>query len=253
VASKGLIIDQPWIGKILKGEKIWEMRSRSTNVRGEIALIAKGTGTIVGFARLVDSLSSLSADEMQVHFSKHRIPAKRVSEPGFRWFTPWVLADVRCMERPIPYQHPSGAVTWVNLDPTSKVAPASTATSRATAVAQKPADVRPEPTGSFEGIRIPLTGGNIRNGHFYLRAAQHLIPRDAIGGSNRSSPGRPITVRFSTGELAETDVDGEKMIFRARGPVRSFINQAGAREGDEVLIRRQGDRDFHVSLARPNR
>ena len=252
MASKGLVIDQPWIGKILKGEKIWEMRSRSTSVRGEIALIAKGTGTIVGFARLVDSLAPLSAAEMQAHFSKHRIPAERVSEPGFRWFTPWVFTDVRALEKPIPYRHPFGAVTWVNVDQTLAARNTPTATPVAKPSVQKRLESIQVPAGTIEGIRNPLTGGNIRNGHFYLRAAQHLIPRDAIGGSNRSASARPITVAFSTGEIVETDVDGEKMIFRARGPVRSFINQTQAREGDEVILRRRGDRDFHVSLARPN-
>lgn len=252
MALKGLVIDQPWIGKILKGEKIWEMRSRSTSVRGEIALIAKGTGTIVGFARLVDSLAPLSEDEMQAHFSRHRIPPERVSEPGFRWFTPWVLAEVRALEHPIPYRHPFGAVTWVNLDQAQASKEALPAKPTPKPSVQKPADPVQVVPGAVEGIRIPLTGGNIRNGHFYLRAAQHLIPRDAIGGSNRSAAARPITVAFSTGEIVETDVDGEKMIFRARGPVRSFIDQTRAREGDEVIVRRRGDRDFHVSLAPPN-
>jgi hypothetical protein len=250
VALKGLVIDQPWIGKILRGEKTWEMRSRSTSVRGEIALIAKGTGTIVGFARLIDSLTPLTPDEMRSHFSKHRIPPEMVSQAGYRWFTPWVLADVRPLERAIPYQHPYGAVTWVNLD--ESAASMATASEKPTTsvLGSETAGVVAAPSGVTGGIRIPLTGGNIRNGHFYLRPAQHLIPRDAIGGSNRSTAGRPITVAFSTGEVVETDVDGEKMIFRARGPTRSFISQTQAREGDEVVLRKRGDRDFHVSLAR---
>jgi hypothetical protein len=112
---KGLVIDQPWIGMILRHEKTWEMRSRPTNVRGPIALIQKGTGTVVGTARLVDSAPELRVDEMSAHFGKHRIPDEMVRSAGFKWLTPWVLWDVRRLSRPVPYDHPKGAVTWVNL------------------------------------------------------------------------------------------------------------------------------------------
>lgn len=115
VASKGLVIDQHWVEKILNGDKIWEMRSRPTNIRGEIALIAKGTGTIVGFARLTDCLPALAPSEMPSHFARHQIPQEMILHDGFKWFTPWVLTNVRRAERPISYDHPSGAVTWVNL------------------------------------------------------------------------------------------------------------------------------------------
>ena len=43
---KGLIVDEPWISKILAGEKIWEMRSKTTAVRGQIGLIRKGSGAV---------------------------------------------------------------------------------------------------------------------------------------------------------------------------------------------------------------
>jgi hypothetical protein len=112
---KGLVIDQPWIGMILRGEKTWEMRSRPTNVRGPIALIQKGTGTVVGTARLVDSAPELRPDEMSGHFTKHRIPDEMVRSTGFKWLTPWVVWDVRRLPRPVPYEHAKGAVTWVNL------------------------------------------------------------------------------------------------------------------------------------------
>jgi hypothetical protein len=131
---KGLVIDQPWIGKILSGEKVWEMRSRATSVRGEIALIAKGTGTIVGYARLIDCLPALRPEQMPSHFAKHSIPPEMTRSPGFKWFTPWVLADVRRAERPVPYHHPSGAVTWVNLSsPHDRSVVRSRATSQASA------------------------------------------------------------------------------------------------------------------------
>jgi hypothetical protein len=115
MALKGLIIDEPWIGMILRGEKSWEMRSRGTSIRGQIALIEKGTGTIVGLAMLTDSPPPLNPAQMALHSPKHRIPPEKIAEPGFKWFTPWILAGVRPLTRPVRYKHPSGAVTWVNL------------------------------------------------------------------------------------------------------------------------------------------
>jgi hypothetical protein len=56
---KGLVIREPWIDMILDGAKTWELRTQRTTVRGEIALIRKGTGQIEGVAHLVDSLPQL--------------------------------------------------------------------------------------------------------------------------------------------------------------------------------------------------
>jgi hypothetical protein len=91
------------------------MRSRSTNIRGEIALIEKGTGTVVGTAQLIDVLPPFQTQQMALQFDKHRISNELIHSPGFKWFTPWVLAGVRRLPLPIRYAHPSGAVTWVNL------------------------------------------------------------------------------------------------------------------------------------------
>lgn len=60
---KGLIIDEPWIGLILLGNKTWEMRKTACHHRGRIALIRKGSGRIVGTVDLVDSLQSLDTAE----------------------------------------------------------------------------------------------------------------------------------------------------------------------------------------------
>lgn len=96
--------------------------------------------------------------------------------------------------------------------------------------------------------RVSLTGGNIRNNHFYLRSCSVLIPEGGVGGSNSSDQGVPFTVVFSPGQTIETDVDGAKMIFRARQPVREFFERSGAQEGDQVLIERGGERLIKVSL-----
>ena len=57
---RGLIIDEPFISEILNGSKTWEMRSRHTDRRGLIALIAKGSGAVVGAATLIVEFIGIS-------------------------------------------------------------------------------------------------------------------------------------------------------------------------------------------------
>ena len=116
---RALIIDEPWISAILRGEKIWEMRKRNCNVRGPIALIRKGSGHVVGVAELMDSRPALTTPQAFADAEpKHRIPPERQAS-AFRdgWVTPWVIAGARPLPRPVPYSHPLGAVIWVTLAP----------------------------------------------------------------------------------------------------------------------------------------
>lgn len=116
---RALVIDEPWITAILKGDKLWEMRKKNCNIRGEIALIRKGSGLVVGTANIVDSrpLIVTRADYAAAE-PKHRIPPGR-QEQAFTdgWCTPWVLANAKSLQKPVRYKHPSGAVVWVNLEP----------------------------------------------------------------------------------------------------------------------------------------
>lgn len=115
--TKGLIIADPWIGYILDGTKDWEMRSSATSHRGWFGLIRKGTGAVYGVARLTDIVRPLSPAEMMAAHEHHRIPDHMIrSGEVAKWNTPWKLADVRRFDRPVPYRHKSGAVTWVELD-----------------------------------------------------------------------------------------------------------------------------------------
>lgn len=111
---KGLIIDEPWLGKILRGEKGWEMRTAATSVRGRIALIRKSSGRVVGTASLVDSIGPLDMIACRAHRDKHGI-APSQDELLLRWNHAWVLEDARPLVHDVPYDHPNGAVIWVNL------------------------------------------------------------------------------------------------------------------------------------------
>lgn len=117
ILEKALIIDEPWISHILKGEKVWEMRSKPTKIRGNIGLIRKGSGLIVAVANLHDCGSALVMEEMIHNEDKHRIPVEKILNGSVsKWVIPWKLKEIQELKRPIPYVHKQGAVIWVNVN-----------------------------------------------------------------------------------------------------------------------------------------
>jgi hypothetical protein len=115
--TKWLVIASPWISLILNGQKDWEMRAKPTEHRGWFALIWKGMGAVYGVARLVDVGSPLDVAQMTASFDRHRIPKETIlTGEVANWTTPWMLADVIRLPKPVSYKHPSGAVTWVRLE-----------------------------------------------------------------------------------------------------------------------------------------
>lgn len=272
--TRGLVVDEPWVSLILSGAKTWEMRSRATGLRGRIALIRKRSGLVVGTVDLVDCLAPLDADAMAATIDRHGIdPGWQQDALAAGWVIPWVLRDARPLAAPVPYRHPSGAVGWVVLDRSvteaiAGHAPPAVATT-ATAIANNSGPPGPVPSsppavrsagpparappvrGEAASAVVQLTGGNIRNGHIYLRRARHLLPDDVIGGPNaQAAAARLLTVTFEPGPTTTTDVAGDKMILRHRGPVREFFQAAGAREGDEAVIERTAPYSLRISLLR---
>jgi len=114
--AKALIIDEPWISKILSGDKCWELRSRKTQFRGWFGLVRKGSGQVVGVAKLDCVLGPLSDVELTASEGKHRVGLDVYSLAGFNWRYAWQLSGARALDVPVAYQHKSGAVTWVTLD-----------------------------------------------------------------------------------------------------------------------------------------
>jgi len=116
--ERGLIIDEPWISKILEGSKTWEMRSRPTKLRGLIGLIRKGSGQVVGVADLMGNGPCLDQESFSQHADKHGVtdPQMHVAAVRGGWIHPWVLSAARPLPRPVPYTHKQGAVIFVKLD-----------------------------------------------------------------------------------------------------------------------------------------
>lgn len=269
--TKGLIIADPWIGHILDGQKTWEMRSSGASRRGWFGLIRKGTGAVYGVARLVDVGAPLSPTEMIETIERHRIPEDMIRSGAVaKWNTPWKLADVRRLATPVPYRHRSGAVTWIELDPDvteaierqlqggivpaavatpAQAVPPETVTRPATAMRPAPAAM-PAGNGRLIG-QVELTEGNIRNNHIYLRSFFDRFPADAVGGSNRREKAdRSILVDWGGPRPVETDLDGQKRFFRARGWVKNFFEDNDAEAGDWVLVEESAPYRYRVTLTK---
>jgi hypothetical protein len=259
---------------ILAGRKTWEMRSRTTSLRGRIGLIRKRSGLVVGTADLFDCMAPLNAAMMAATVDRHGIgPGWQEEALAAGWVIPWVLRDARSLATPVPYRHPSGAVGWVVLEPSVTEAIAGRTPAPPPGLAARPAEgVTAPPPRSSEVLNpaappgapsplvgftpggaavVRLTGGNVRNGHIYLRTVRDLLPEDAIGGPNAEAAApRPLTVVFDPGPTISTDIAGDKMILRQRGAVREFFQRTGAGEGDDVRIERVGTHTLRISLLR---
>ena len=114
--TKALIIDEPWLSKILNGEKDWEMRSTNATHRGLFGLIRKGSGKIYGVANLSNVSGPYNNQELAKYFDHHQVGADIIENPDYKWRYAWKLADVQVLEKPVSYIHKNGAVTWVSLD-----------------------------------------------------------------------------------------------------------------------------------------
>ena len=110
---KALIIKKPWIDYILAGEKTWEIRGSATHIRGKILLIQSKTKTIVGEANLTGCIE-LTPHEYFNRTDKHCIPTQHKELP-YKKIYAWVIQDAVRYDVPIPYDHPKGAIIWVNI------------------------------------------------------------------------------------------------------------------------------------------
>jgi len=114
--TKALIIDEPWLSKILSGEKDWEMRSTQSKFRGRFGLIRKGSGLVIGIATLSDVSGPYDNAQLASYFRHHQVGEDLVSTPDYKWRYAWELSCITSLAHPVPYIHKSGAVTWVELD-----------------------------------------------------------------------------------------------------------------------------------------
>ena len=86
-------------------------------------------------------------------------------------------------------------------------------------------------------ITINLTGGNIRNNHFYLSNNISVFPDDVIGGSSRQTSAlKTVTIEWGLKNKVVTDIAGDKKIFRERTWVGEFFKTNQLKEGDQIIL-----------------
>lgn len=114
---KGLSIREPWISKILAGDKTWEIRGTRAKPVARMGLIKSGSGLVVGTASLVDCVGPLTPGQLDETVDMHRVPAERREGVFGRYkdVYAWVLSNVEKLDPPVPYEHRRGAVTWMTV------------------------------------------------------------------------------------------------------------------------------------------
>ena len=117
VPDKGLVIRQPWADMIVTGEKQWEIRGFRSHFRGPIAIIAGGTGTILGTCELVNCIGPLTLECYNSHSRLRGSPDEVVDRLPYKNTYAWHIAKARQFSVSVPYVHPMGAVIWVTLSP----------------------------------------------------------------------------------------------------------------------------------------
>lgn len=105
-------IREPWIDMILAGKKEWEIRSKFTKKIHPVALIRAGSGTVVASTNLSEVIQLTQELAYENVAIMGFIPLTMVEAKGLDGQYAWVLKDIVKFKNPIPYKHPSGAVTW---------------------------------------------------------------------------------------------------------------------------------------------
>ena len=186
---------------------------------------------------------------MIAHVDKHQIPSSMISRGEVdSWTTPWVFNQVIKLAKPVPYRHQPGAVIWVTLDAEcssqlSNIMISKDATQTSALYAPNETDM------NLIGMTT-LTQGNLNNNHFYLRPFIDHFPSDLIGGNNKTSLAKKSAKIHANGEVITTDIDGKKMLFRARGWVKSFFKNNHAQVGDQVAVYELAPFEYMVKVMR---
>ena len=116
--SRLLPVLSPYAEQIVKGEKVWELRSTNTQVRERVGIALVGTKTVIGDVRVVDS-REVSRDELREYQDLHRVTPESIE----RMFSvkkkcfAWILELPREYPNPVPYEHPQGAIVWIQCRP----------------------------------------------------------------------------------------------------------------------------------------
>lgn len=272
--TRALIVAEPWIDLILSGEKTWEMRSSINRILGWVGLIRKGSGQIVGAVRMTGAGAALTKGELLEHVERHCIPIAMIESGAIgKWTTPWYMEEAVEFSEPVPYDHPSGAVTWVSLDESVAVAVSAKVGRAATEVSGKAFSSLFGMLQDIDGLTIPiatvdatkpssqnvsahkgrllgvvsLKPSGLRNNHISMRSIVKEFPKALVGGREIVPPCY-ATLTAQGLPAVSTDICRRHIFFRDRGWTRRFFERNDAKAGDEVEVWEIGDRHYHLRL-----
>lgn len=125
VPDRGLLIREPWISQILMGRKTWELRGTPTKIRGRLALIRSGSGLIIGECHLDGCVGPIDFDTLITTGALSRDEREEIERDGHAPYVAadgmtsktyaWTVSKPILYSRPVAYNHPSGAITFVDL------------------------------------------------------------------------------------------------------------------------------------------
>ena len=129
--TRALYILPPFCDWIFDGSeyskqvKSWEMRTGGTQVRGWIGIIKSGSNSIIGIARLVDSIGPLTSKTIISNAAKNHESADGIKQmfaahaanPVTKLYNhAWILEDAVRLPHPIRITPKNGAVIFTDLE-----------------------------------------------------------------------------------------------------------------------------------------
>lgn len=126
--SKALVLKPQWARRVLANGKTLELRSRSTNVRGTVAIAASGTGMLLGEVEIYDVVRLARRNPTTGLLEEdHPLGLRNTQEmhqvedmsilSSYQQVFGWRLRRPKLYNTPQPYVHTPGAIQWVNLRP----------------------------------------------------------------------------------------------------------------------------------------
>ena len=92
-----------------------------------------------------------------------------------------------------------------------------------------------------------LTQGEINSTYLNISQNSDFFPVDSIGGSNKKSLAeKKLMISFGSGEPIETDIAGDKMVFRKRSWFGEFLSLYKLKAGDFVSIERTEPYKYNI-------
>lgn len=86
-------------------------------------------------------------------------------------------------------------------------------------------------------IEHALTQGEINSSYICVSKYIDFFPVDTIGGPNKNGLAKSNLIIFpGSGDPVETDIAGDKMVFRKRGWLSEFIGLHNLKAGDQIAI-----------------